>query len=384
MVKTFGVLGLFVLALLTACGSNDSADDVSAPAPLAKIDEEKEFDRVWSEGIGDGQGEIYNRISPAIDGEVIYVAAANGDVEAFTLDEGDDVWSTDLDTELVGGVGVGGGMVFVGGVDGELIALDQASGELRWQAKTKGEVVAPAQVGQGYVFVQTLSGRLLALKLEDGSEHWVYNASVPVLTLRGTSTPVVFRDQVIAGFANGRVTAFDIESGGINWDARVAIAQGGTEIERIVDVDGELLLNNTALYAVSYQGQLVSISPDNGGLRWAEEVSSHVGMSEGFGNVYVVTDKGNVEAYSNNGQGLRWKQEALKNRRLSGVVTLGSYVIVGDKEGYIHALSQVDGRIVAREKVDGDGVQSRLLVHKQILYVYGNGGKLAAYRLEDD
>ena len=78
-------------------------------------------------------------------------------------------------------------------------------------------------------FVQTLSGRLLALKLEDGSEYWVYNASVPVLTLRGTSTPVVFRDQVIAGFANGRVTAFDIESGGINWDARVAIAQGGDE-----------------------------------------------------------------------------------------------------------------------------------------------------------
>ena len=44
-------------------------------------------------------------------------------------------------------------------------------------------------------------------------------------------------------------------------------------------------------------------------------------------------------------------------------------------------LSQVDGRFVGRTKVDGDGVRVRPLVVGDMLYVYGNGGKLVAYRL---
>lgn len=379
-------LWLIILSsvLLSACGSNDSIEDLSEPAPLQKIEEEKEFDRLWSESIGDGQGELYNRIGPAIDQGNIYIAAANGDVEAYTLEDGDDIWDVELDVELVGGVGAGEGLVVVGSVDGQLIALDQQTGERRWQVQVKGEVLAPAVIAKGHVFVQTLSGRLLALNIEDGSEHWVYNSSVPVLTLRGTSTPVFDRDQILAGFANGRVMAFDIETGGINWDTRISLAQGGTEIERLSDVDGELLKTNALVYAVSYQGQLTAISLDNGAMRWAEKASSYVGMAEGFGNVYVVTDKGSVKAFDKNGQGMRWRQDELRNRRLSGAVTLGSYVIVADFEGYMHALSQVDGRIIAREKVDGDGVQARILVKDQTLYIYGNSGKLAAYTLEDD
>ncbi len=55
--------------------------------------------------------------------------------------------------------------------------------------------------------------------------------------------------------------------------------------------------------------------------------------------------------------------------------------MVGDYAGYIHLLSQVDGRFVGRTKVDGDGVRVRPLVVGDMLYVYGNGGKLVAYRL---
>jgi outer membrane protein assembly factor BamB len=375
----------FALLVISACSSNDSSDvDLSAPAELQDFAEEKEFDKLWSESIGDGQGDLYTRINPVIDGDVIYIASADGEVEAFRTVDGDDVWATDVDIELVGGVGLGEGLVLVSSVNGQLIALDQASGEEKWRATVKGEVLAPAAADNGLVFVQTFSGRLSALSSEDGSERWSYNSKVPVLTLRGTSTPLLFRDQVLVAFANGRVMSFDQQGGAVNWNTRVAIAQGGTEIERIVDIDGEMLLANQLLYAVSYQGQLMAIALDSGNPYWAEDVSSHVGLAEGFGNIYTVTDKSVLKAYSEDGKGLRWQQEALLNRGLSGPVTLGSYVIVADFEGYIHAMSQVDGRIVARTKVDGDGVRARMLVHNKVLYVYGNGGKLAAYRLEDD
>ena len=55
--------------------------------------------------------------------------------------------------------------------------------------------------------------------------------------------------------------------------------------------------------------------------------------------------------------------------------------MVGDLEGYIHLLSQVDGRFVGREKVDSAGVRARPLVVGDWLYVYGNSGELVAYTI---
>ena len=49
----------------------------------------------------------------------------------------------------------------------------------------------------------------------------------------------------------------------------------------------------------------------------------------------------------------------------------------------IYTLCQVDGHMVARTKFDSDGFQSTMLVEGDVLLVYGNGGKLRAYRLED-
>ena len=62
-------------------------------------------------------------------------------------------------------------------------------------------------------------------------------------------------------------------------------------------------------------------------------------------------------------------------------VPFNDYVAVGDIEGYLHLLSRHDGRISARVRVDSKGIRARPLVQRDVLYVYGNGGKLAAYSL---
>ena len=60
---------------------------------------------------------------------------------------------------------------------------------------------------------------------------------------------------------------------------------------------------------------------------------------------------------------------------------MSSYIAVGDFEGYVHVISQVDGTMVGRVKVDGDGIRADMLSDGNILYVFGNGGKLAAYEI---
>jgi len=183
------------------------------------------------------------------------------------------------------------------------------------------------------------------------------------------------------GVPADRHVAFDALAGDLLWEVRVAIAQGRSEIERLVDVDGTMELAGDQLYAASYQGRLVAIDTREGRRLWQQDVSSISGVATGFGNVYAADVDGTVYAWQRSGAGLRWSQGALPHRGLSRPTPVSSYVAVGDFDGYVHLLSQVDGAIVGRVRVDGDGVRADMVSDGNVLYVYGNGGKLAAYEI---
>lgn len=361
--------------------SSDSDDEEGAPAPLVDISEEVRIKRLWSTSVGDGQGEGYYHLRPALDGDRIYAAGSDGVVVALQSDDGDRLWREELDKEVSGGVGVGGGMVLVGTSDGEVIALSQDNGSMVWTSQLQGEILSPPQSNGRVVVVQTYNGKLHGLDAEDGSLVWTYDSNVPVLTLRGTSTPIIFERIAIAGFGNGRVVALDLENGGVRWEARVAIAQGRSEIDRIVDIDGSMLMVGPVVWAVSYQGRLAAIDAVGGRKLRQEEVSSYVGLDQGFGNIYVAEETGTVVAFYRNESGIRWEQGALTNRRLSSPRVVKGYVAVADFEGYVHILSQVDGRIIGRFQVDGDGVRADMASDDDVLFVFGNSGKFAAYRI---
>lgn len=380
-------LYLLTAMLLSGCStiggwfSIDDDEDASAPAPLVDIAEEARIKRLWSVGVGDGQGEGYYHLRPALEDGRIYAAGSDGVVVALQAADGDRIWREDLDQEISGGVGVGGGMVLLGTSEGQVVALSQDNGSLAWTSQLQGEILAPPQSNGRVVVVQTYNGKLHGLNADDGSLLWSYDSNVPVLTLRGTSTPIIFERVAIAGFGNGRVVALDLENGGVRWEARVAIAQGRSEIDRIVDIDGSMLMVGPVVWAVSYQGRLAAIDAVGGRKLRQEEVSSYVGLDQGFGNIYVAEESGTVIAYYRSESGIRWEQGALTNRRLSTPRVVKGYVAVADFEGYVHILSQVDGRIVGRTRVDGDGVRADMLSEEDVLYVFGNSGKLAAYRI---
>ena len=132
---------------------------------------------------------------------------------------------------------------------------------------------------------------------------------------------------------------------------------------------------------VSYRGRAAALDVNSGRLLWQREASSYVGVAEGFGNIYVSQASGSVEGLDSRGASSLWNNDALARRQLSAPAVFSSNVVVGDLEGYVHLLSQVDGRFVGRERVDSDGVRVRPLVVGSWMYVFGNGGKLVAYTI---
>lgn len=370
--------GLAVL-MLAGCGSSSKKE--LPPAELEKFTAEVELERSWKRNIGVGQGELYNSLQPALDGLTLYAADANGRVISMDRDTGKVNWQVKLKEPLSGAVGAGGGRVMLGTLNGAVITLDENDGSELWRAQVSSEVLAPPQTNGDIVVVQSQDDKLVALDISTGEQRWMYESSLPVLTVRGHSTPVVSLYRVYAGLASGRVVALDASNGIPLWEQRVAQPQGRSELERMVDIDGHLLLDDQTLYAATYQGNLVALDAESGNIRWQRPASSHGGPGAGFGSVYLSRADGAVEAYDQNRATPLWTNEQLLRRQLTAPVAFDSYVAVADYEGYLHLLAQTDGRLVGRVRVDSKGVRVPPIARSGTLYVYGNSGDLAAYQL---
>lgn len=370
---------LAAAVLAVGCSSNSTKE--LPPAELTKFSEEVRLDKQWSRSVGAGQGETWNQLELASEGDSLFAADIEGLVLAMNRETGKVLWKQELDLPVSGGIGAGYGLVLLGTLKGEVIALDSSSGEEKWRARVGGEVLsAPASNGN-VVVVQTQDDRLIGLDAYDGRQLWRYDSTPAVLTLRGTGSPVVTNRLAVAGLSSGKVIAVDVERGIPVWEQRVAVPKGRSELERIVDIDGGLLLSGGILYVVTYQGQLAALDLQSGRPLWQRQASSYVGVAAGFGNIYLSQASGSVEGIDERSTSALWSNDALARRQLSSPAVFSSNVAVGDLEGYLHLLSQVDGRFVGRVRVDSDGLRARPLVVGDWLYAYGNSGKLVAYTL---
>jgi outer membrane protein assembly factor BamB len=397
------LLGSAALMILSVTGCSwfggGGDDDATEPYPLSSFKPEVDLKKLWDVKVGKGVKDRFDSLSPVIIDGRIFAASADGKVLALNVATGRKIWETRIDRLLsddvrsmlssgnnedrliLGGVGGGTDLVLVTTTTGEIIALNQSDGSFAWRSPTSSEVLVPPQVNDELVVTQSIDGKIVAYDVLDGTPRWTFSTSVPILTLRGTSTPLLADDFVLVGFANGRVALLDTEQGLPRWEQRVALPQGKSELERLVDVDGEMILTGNNLFAASYQGNLVSIAMSDGRINWQREASSSAGLSEGFGNIYIANADSSISAVDSNSYRDVWSVDALTNRDITTPVTLGNHVAVGDYDGYIHLLAQLDGRFTGRRKVDSEGIRATPVVQDGRLFILGNSGRLTALEI---
>jgi len=391
----FAVMGIIALLVsLSGCSSinfwKKDNTRTDAPAPLVEFKPQIQMQRLWRENVGDTSDDPYVKLTPAIQGKRLFVATLEGAVHAYDAETGKSLWETDLKLPIRGGPGLGDTMVLVGSNNGDVVALSQDDGKVLWKAKVSSEVLAMPREKQGVVVARTVDGKLFGLNREDGARRWIYERSVPILTLRGTSAPVFAGNLVISGFDGGQLVAVSLKDGYAVWETRVALPTGRFDIERMVDIDGELTVIGNAIYAVTLHGQVAAVDVNSGGVFWRREMSSNAGLSIHEKNLYITDEKSHVWALDRrNGEPL-WHQEELQHRKLTAPVGFrpvgfGDYVAVGDFEGYLHILNANDGHILGRVHADKKGIASPPIVDRDTdtLYVYGRGGTLTAFRITD-
>jgi outer membrane protein assembly factor BamB len=371
-------LALLLLAVLAGCSSNPNAIE---PNPLPDFESSWKVKRLWSENTGAGVDESNLRLAPAVTERAIYTADYKGRVVATSI-QGKRLWRVKTDDRISGGVYAGYGLVLYGTRDGQVVALSVDDGKEKWRQSVSSEVLASPVSDGTRVVIQTLDGHVEALDIDSGEQLWSFDVSVPVLTLRSTAEPLLADNRVFAAFASGRVVALEAASGVPVWERQVAEPSGRSELERLVDVDSNLILDGGGVFASTFQGKLAVLDVSSGRPFWDKKMSTYMPMQISGGVLFVANDVGHVFAIEQRAGSTLWRQEALYGRGLVGVAVQRGQVVTGDEEGYLHWMDTVDGHFLARKRHDRDGFAAAPVVKGDVLYALSRDGKLSAYRIE--
>ena len=362
-------LSLVLLAALLALSACDSkGKKVEKPAELTDIKSPTvRIQKLWGASVGGGGKKLRLGLGLAAAGDKLFAAGRDGDVAAFDVKTGKQLWRTETKLELAGGTGVGAEVIAVGSADGQVIALAMDTGKERWRAEVKGEILSAPAVADNEVIVRTVDGKLRALAIADGKEVWSAEQQIPRLTLRGAAAPVVAHD-----------LAMSVADGSTVWDSPVSPPHGRTELERLNDIDAPVKVLGDEVFVAGYQGRAAMLALDSGQIWWTRDVSSYRGVDVDDEHMYVSTSQGEVLAITRRTGQPVWSNPVLKLRSLSAPAVAGEYVVVADLEGYVHFFDRATGDLAGRTKTGGDRVTNAPVAVGDIVYVITDKGDIVA------
>ena len=357
------------------------ASSGTPPKALKELKPTATVRTLWQVSTGSGVGKDYVRIHPQVDDSAVLIAGGSS-ASAWSKVNGGRLWQTAIEGDVTGGVSTGEGGVFLGTDKGNAIALDRQSGKMLWSTPLGSEVLAVSPAKNGVVAFRTGDGGLHGISVKDGQRLWQQERKSPTLSLRGASTPLVVGGMVIAGFDNGVVTAFDMQSGKGLWEIPLSVPRGSSDLDRMTDVDGEMKALGEALFATSYNGRIAGINMREGSVAWAAPYSSYTGVDADANGLYTSNDSGDVWKLEPLSGSPVWKMDDLQSRQPTTPTLLGQYLVIGDYQGYLHWINTSNGQIAARVQGDKSGYTAAPVKDGNTVYALGKTGLLSAFNFQ--
>ena len=373
--KSFKYRNLIVLCsifIISSCSSMDGlrfwkSDEIDPDEPkeLVAFSNQKNIVIEWKNSFK-GENEIGNFL-PDFSAQNLFFSDASGNVSSINASTGDRNWSIELNF-LASGTSAGFGLVVVSDIDGNVIAVDQNDGSKLWSTNVKGEVLSKVAIDVKIVVVKTGSGELLGLDKENGEILWSYRSKLPLLTVRGSSSPVIVDDLVYVSFDNGRLGVFELNSGFQVWDGAISYVKGVSELENLIDSDSSPVVDGGLIYTTNYQGNLNIFDTAQKRSVWSYETSSFYSPIVSRGMLTIVEANSGLRSFALKTLQESWTNDDYINRDLSNAVSYKGSLVVGDFEGYVHVIDTLNGKTIGRKKISRKPIKS-ILSRSDSLYI---------------
>ena len=302
-------------------------------------------------------------------------------LDLIDYDTGEIDRSFNLETDrIISGISVGYNTFLYADADGVIYAHDSNSGDLKWTRALEDVVLSEMLVTSTEVFVQTSSDVLYGLDLQNGEIQWSKKAQAPLLSIRGTATPVIFEGLIFTSFSNGRLAAVRAIDGIQLWEKPISRLKGSTELEKLMDADSVAIPINEDVFAANYNGSLTRFNIRGGDKVFSVDHSTLKPIILHRNTIVSInTDEEILGFNATNGTEI-WRSQKFKNRDITDLVLYDDKVYFGDLEGYIHEIDPETGMISGLTETNLKSIK-QIVIYSDKLVAQDIEGSVSAFDL---
>jgi outer membrane assembly lipoprotein YfgL len=369
------LLAAIAAGLLAGCSMFGSLFGADKPKPkeLEPIVAPITVRPVWNQHIGAAQFPL----TVAVNGNVLTLAAGDGNVVAVEADSGKALWRASIGAKISAGVGSDGSVAAVVTRDGELVVLE--AGRIKWKKSVGVRVATAPLVAGGRIFVLGVDRTVQAFDASDGIRLWQVQRPGDALTLSHTGVIAAFKNTLVVG-QGPRMAGIDPVAATLRWEAPLGSPRGANEVERLADLIGPVVRSGDLLCARSFQAAVGCVDAQLGNLAWAKNVGGTDAIA-GDGELLFGADASDrLSAWRTPTGDVAWTSEALMFRGLGAPATIGASVVYGDSNGTLHWFSRAKGESQARVPTDGSAITTPPVSVGGVLVVVTRGGGVFAFR----
>lgn len=244
-------------------------------------------------------------LTPATDGERIYLPLSAGAIVSLGANDGHLIWKMDIGGELSSSPIADDHAVYVasetrseGGkmpqATGALRALGSEGGITQWMRTLPMPVRGALTMNQTTLFGGASDGRVYAIRKRTGEALWIIQYTAPF-----NSNPTVIESHLYLGSEDGTLLALDQATGKTLWRYRThGVVRG-----RVANANGLVFFG-------SADGYVYAVNESNGRLRWRARTGAAVQAVAIAGDGLLATSLDNFVYYLSLPRGTRlWKHQ---------------------------------------------------------------------------
>jgi outer membrane protein assembly factor BamB len=365
-------LAVACLCVLSACSS---APNKPQPSPLPSVSGSWNVKKAWTNQIG----EVSTPVLASVHGQQVAVASTAGQLALIDAVSGRDVWRLNLGAPIQAGVGGDGQRFAVVTRNNELVTVE--AGRVLWRQSLSALSYTPPLVAGERVFVLTGDRSVSAFDGATGQKLWTQQRPGDPLVLRQAGLLMPVGDQLLVGWG-GRLVSLNPLSGAVRWETLVGSTRGTNEVERLVDLVAGASRVGSSVCVRAFQATVACVDGTNGRMAWSRAAQGHQGLDGDAQTLWGVESDGKLQAWQRTSGAPLWTQEALRFRGVSMPLAWGQALVVGDQDGWVHALSPQDGKPLQRIGTDGSAITGRPVAVGQTLVVVTRTGGVFGFRPE--
>ncbi len=278
-------------------------------------------------------GKYLSDTTPALEGQIIFVAAQGSIVEALDARTGQRYWTFQTN-DVIQSPPLVVGQVALVATQTTLWALSATKGTVLWQFH-RGvfgwpTTASPTVAGDTVYIGLGAMTRLWALNLLSGQARWFFEAKDRI-----TSTALIAGSSVFVATWHGTIYALNRADGSVRW----SYALNATRSQSVVDgIGGSMAWANKRLYVGDYRGSILCLDATKGKLLWRYATGAQV-----LATPIIASDR----LYVGSGDGYFYALDVRTGRPIwryhtgeirSSAVLTSKWLYIGSLIGMIYAL----------------------------------------------